>query len=216
MGTATMAMMSLALKMTPVTVKVRSNGGSIRGASNMSSLQASGSSRAAPASNVASPMVATVRISRGALRKRRMMASSTTAPSTERRDDSDGHGDEVAPAPRRHQHHDEDRGHAAEVGLGEAEDAVGAVDEGHAQRQQCGEPADDDAAQEDARRHREQHELHRQDGESRAERGSRGTGERAPLPGCGVDRGPFPPWLPLPTPPRPHDVTTVTVRRRRR
>ena len=82
MGTVTMAMMSLALKMTPVTVKVRSNGGSIRGASSISSPQASGSTSAAPASSVASPIVATVRISRGALRKRRMMVSSTMAPST--------------------------------------------------------------------------------------------------------------------------------------
>ena len=70
------------MKMMGETSKRRSNGGAMRGASRRSPPHARGSRIAVSASSWVNPIVTTVRIKRGARKKRRMTASSTSAPST--------------------------------------------------------------------------------------------------------------------------------------
>jgi hypothetical protein len=80
-GTTSMVSTSLALKIVPPSSKSHPTGGLSR-VSNPSSPNARGSSSAAAVSTCATPMVATVTTSRGAVKKRRMTSISTSAPST--------------------------------------------------------------------------------------------------------------------------------------
>ena len=79
-GATTIAMIELASKTIPLIVISALNGGSIRAATRRGLPHARGSRMAATASSWARPSVATVRISRGAVKKRRITASSTIAP----------------------------------------------------------------------------------------------------------------------------------------
>ena len=138
-----------------------------------------------------SPSVATVRTSRGARKKRRMISSSHAAPSAtaaakpgpERDEPREPRGDD--------DHHRQRRGDVAEVGLGEVEDPVGAVHERHADADHRGEQADEHAPQRDARRDREGDHA-----------GTAGSGRRGRASGRCDGRGPprgRPPALPLRT-----------------
>ena len=95
-----------------------------------------GRSRAHAPRRVASPMVATVRMSRGASKKRRMMASSTMAPTTTADEEAGAEAQPVVDPGEGDQVHADRGGDAAEVGLGEVDDPVGPVDEGQAERGQ--------------------------------------------------------------------------------
>ena len=113
--------------------------------------QISGMASEATVSSCDRPMVATVRIRRGALEKRRMITNSTTTPSSDRGTEAEeqgedvGHGAEGDEAERAHR-----RGQA-ELALGEVEDAVGPVDERHAERDERAEHAEHEADDVDAR-----------------------------------------------------------------
>ena len=110
-----------------------------------------------------SPMVATVRISRGALVKRRMTASSTTAPRTTAaaspRSTDQPHGQCHTVDQPDHQH----RRRRAQLGLGEVQDPVGPVDERHAQGHQRADAPEDQPEHPLAGGQREEGDLEPQD-----------------------------------------------------
>ena len=83
-GTATIVTMSLALKMIPPNSQLTVNGGLSRSPrpASASPLIQFGIASASTSRSWERPIVATVRIRRGALRNRRMMTSSVSAPTT--------------------------------------------------------------------------------------------------------------------------------------
>ena len=81
-GMRIIAMMSLPEKTVPLTSKLAEKGASSRVWAKASLPNAWGRNSAAPVSTWARPIVATVRMRRGARKKRRMMSISTTTPST--------------------------------------------------------------------------------------------------------------------------------------
>ena len=150
-----------------------------------SSPHSRGSIREAKASNWARPMVATVRISRGDRKNRRTMASSTRA-HHQRRQQAEDQPQQVADAREDDQVERQCGGDQAQVALREVDDPVGPVDEGHAQGHEGREQAEREALQHQppqvaavAAHAGEQHLLHGDDGEGRADRGQPGAG--APL-----------------------------------
>ena len=127
---------------------------SCRSAAGRSAPKKNGMATPSPASSCARPIVTTIRISRGALEKRRMMTHSIDEPEHDRDDQRERHRDPERPAPQRDERHAEARGHRAEVGLGEVDDPVRPVDEREPERHQRGERADDEAPHHDAERRR--------------------------------------------------------------
>ena len=110
-GATIIAIRSLALKTTVPIENSRWNGAASRWPSSGKSTPHSRGSRIAIAvSSCDRPSDATVSSSRGALKNRRMTASSTIAPTSERGEDPGRHGEPVGPAPRGHQHHDQHDG----------------------------------------------------------------------------------------------------------
>ncbi|MDZ7731742.1 MAG: hypothetical protein U5R31_00315 [Acidimicrobiia bacterium] len=92
-----------------------------------------------------------------------MIASSTSAPSTERGEEARGEPEEVVPGEGLDQdQRQHGQGHA-EVALGEVEDAVRPVDEGHPHRDERAQQPDGHALDEHAVGHGEEDLLHRED-----------------------------------------------------
>ena len=191
-GATTRAMRSLADRMIGSIVNVKSTGAAMRVATGRSPHR-SGSSSAPAASSCDSPIVATVSTSRGALAKRRITTTCTTAPSTERGGQAGDDAQQVADAGDRHERHGDHRGDGAEVGLGEVDDAARPVGQRHPERQQGGQAADDDPPHDDARRGREHDQLQEHDGGRRGVRrqplgplapGRSGARHASPMPLC--------------------------------
>ena len=179
-GATMAAIRSLALSTTEPISNVQSNGAAMRSDAALRP-QSRGVMIASTTRSVAMPIVATVSTRRDALRKRRTSATSTTAPSTQRADQTDAEPEPVRPAPEHDEADGEGDGRRAEVGLGEVDDTVGAVDERQADGQQRGQHPEHDAAQPEAERHAEEDEL---DGEDRRRRGDRRSDDREPRSGA--------------------------------
>ena len=163
-GATIIAITSFALKTTVPIVSSMSNGGARRcPRSGKSSPHARGSRIASPPRSWASPSDATVTIKPGRVEEPPDDEQLDDGSEHERRDDADGHGEQVRPRPCRHQHHDQDDRERAEVALREVDEAVRPVGQGHAERDQRSEKADDDAADEDADRHAEEDLLNDED-----------------------------------------------------
>ena len=163
-GMTTAAMTSLAWKIVPPISTSRANGGSRIGASSRSSPKAFGRRMAPAARSWVRPRVATVSSRRGERAKRRMTASSTTAPSSRAPRMPAVSDGEVGPAPRVDQQERQDDRRRPEVGVGEVDDAVRPVRQGHAEGDERGEATEEHAPQPLAEREREQQELEGDDG----------------------------------------------------
>ena len=165
-GTAMSASTSLSKKLTPPSVKSRSKGGSMRGASTSSSNRR-GSSDGDAGQHLGQ--------ADGGHREQQARGPAEAADhgdlddgAERRRHDEPGrHGQEPAPAPGHHEEVHQHDGGQAEVALREGHDAVGPPREGHAEGDERGEPADDGALDPDAQRDGEERQLQRHD---RAER----------------------------------------------
>ena len=122
-------------------------------------------------------MVATVRISRGDRKNRRITSSSTAAPSTTAADDPGHERDDPARAAGHDEQHRERRRRRAEVALGEVEDAVRPVHEGEPEREEGAQAAEDRALHHDPRRRPPQQLYDHEEGDRPED-----PGERAPGP----------------------------------
>ncbi len=104
-----------------------------------------------PASSWARPMVATIRMRRGAFSNRRITTNSVAEPERDRDDERERHRDPVRPSVEPDERDRDARGHGAEVGLREVDDPVRAVDQHDPDREQRDQRADHDAPGDHAR-----------------------------------------------------------------
>ena len=105
-----------------------------------------------PMRSWAMPMVATVRIRRGAVANRRTIAACDDVRDEHRGREAGGGAEEVRPPGRGDEQHGEHRGDEAELGGGEVDHAVGPVDEGDPERDQRDAPTDECTVEHDTER----------------------------------------------------------------